>query len=110
MATQEITGIIIEKGADFSVSFSIDSFDGTPLNVSDYTAVAKIRKYPASTSYKSFVAEVLGETGYVTISMDKETTKQLSPGRNYFDVLLTNQYETIKPVRGSIIVEDTASI
>jgi hypothetical protein len=110
MATQEITGIVIEKGADFSVSFLIDSFDGTPLNISDYTAVAKIRKYPASATYKSFVASVLGETGQVNISMDKATTKLLSVGRNYFDILLTNQYETIKPVKGTILVEDTSSV
>jgi hypothetical protein len=110
MATQEITGITIEKGADFCVSFIIDSSDGTPLPISDYTAAAKIRKYPASVKYNSFVAEVLGETGHVTISMDKETTKLLSTGRNYFDVLLTNQYETFKPVKGTIMVEDTASV
>lgn len=110
MATQEITGIVIEKGADFSVSFLIDSFDGTPLNISDYTAVAKIRKYPSSKTYKSFVASVLGGTGHVNISMDKETTKLLSVGRNYFDILLTNQYETIKPVKGTILVEDTSSV
>jgi hypothetical protein len=110
MATQEITGITIEKGTDFSVSFLIDSFDGNPLNMSDYTVVAKIRKYPSSTSFKSFAATVLGETGYVNISMQKEITQQLSVGRNYFDIIITNQYETFKLVKGSVIVEDTASL
>jgi hypothetical protein len=52
----------------------------------------------------------LGETGRVTISMNKETTKLLSTGRNYFDILLTNQFETIKPVKGTIMVEDTSSV
>jgi hypothetical protein len=110
MATQEITGSTIEKGTDFSVSFFIDSFDGKPLNMSDYTAVAKIRKYPTSVSYKSFDTAVLGETGYINISMKKEITQQLSAGRNYFDIILTNQYETIKLVKGSMIVEETASL
>jgi hypothetical protein len=110
MATQEITGITIEKGTDFSVSFLIDSFDGKPLNMNNYSAVAKIRKYPSSKSYKSFVATVLGETGYLNISMGKEITQQLSAGRNYFDIIISNQYETIKPVKGSIMVEETASL
>jgi hypothetical protein len=110
MATQEITGITIEKGTDFSVSFLIDSFDGQPLPINGYVATAKIRKYPASAKFNSFVAEVLGGTGRVTISMNKETTKLLSTGRNYFDILLTNQFETIKPVKGTIMVEDTSSV
>jgi hypothetical protein len=47
MATQEISGITIEKGTDFSVSFAIDAFDGTPLDVENFTPIAKIRKYPS---------------------------------------------------------------
>lgn len=110
MATQELTGIVIEKGTDFSVSFLIDAFNGVPLDLSNYTAVAKIRKYPTSPVYKSFDATVSQQTGYVFISMSKVDTQELKSGRNYFDVLLTNDVETIKPIKGTIIVEETASL
>jgi hypothetical protein len=42
--------------------------------------------------------------------MDKDDTQNLKTGRNYFDVLLTNEYETIKAVKGTIMVEDTAAL
>jgi hypothetical protein len=110
MASQELSGIMIEKGADFSVSFLIDAFDGKPLDLSNYTAISKIRKYPSSPTFKVFETEVLGTTGYVLLTMSKLVTATLSSGRNYFDVLLINEFETIKPIKGTIIVEETASV
>lgn len=110
MAAQEITGLTIEKGTDFSVSFAIDAADGAPINLVNYTAVAKIRRHPKAASYKTFTTSIDGVLGYVTLLMSKEDTKDLISGRNYFDVLLTYNNETTKPVKGTIIVEDTISI
>lgn len=109
-AVQEITSITVDKGADFSVSFLLDAFDGNPLDLTSYTPVAKIRRYPTSPSYKTFTASVLGNTGYISLSMSKTDTIDLKAGRNYFDVLLTNGIETFKAVRGTMMVEDTASL
>jgi hypothetical protein len=110
MATQEILGLTIEKGEDFSTSFVIESFDGNLLDLTNYTAISKIRKYPSSPNFKSFETEVLGSTGYVNLIMSRLVTATLSSGRNYFDVLLTNGIETIKPIKGTIMVEETASL
>lgn len=110
MATQEITGITIEKGTDFTASFLVDSFDGNPLDLTNYTIIAKIRKYPSSPTAKTFSSSVLGNTGYIAISMNDTDTRLLKAGRNYFDILLTNNYETFKVVKGTIMVEDTASL
>lgn len=110
MAAQEITGITINKGTDFSVSFLIDAFDGKPLDLTGYIPVAKIRKYPTSPSYATFDASVLGNTGYISLSMNKVTSSQLKSGRNYFDVLLVNEIETLKAVKGTMMVEESASV
>lgn len=109
-AVQEITSIKIDKGTDFYVSFLLDAFDGKPLDLTSYTPVAKIRKYPSSPSYKTFTASVLGNTGYISLSMSKTDTVELKAGRNYFDVLLTNDLETFKAVRGTMMVEETAAL
>jgi hypothetical protein len=109
MAVQEITSIIIDKGTDFSVSFLISAFDGNPLDLSSYTPIAKIRKYPSSPSYATFIAATLGAIGYISLQMGKADTQNLKTGRNYFDVLLINEFETIKAVRGTIMVEETAA-
>jgi hypothetical protein len=110
MAIQEITSVTIDKGTDFSVSFLIDAFDGNPLDLTSYTPVAKIRKYPNSPSYSAFTAAVLGPTGYITLQMSKTDTQNLKAGRNYFDVLLTNEFETFKAVRGTMMVEETVAL
>jgi hypothetical protein len=110
MAAQEITGITIEKVTDFAVSFAIDAVDGAPIDLNNYTAVAKIRKHPKATSYKEFATSIDGAQGFVTLTMAKEDTVDLISGRNYFDVLLTYNNETTKPVKGTIIVEDTTSL
>jgi hypothetical protein len=110
MAAQEITGLTIEKGTDFAVSFVIDAADGSSINLVNYTAVAKIRRHPTAVSYKQFSTSIDGARGYVTLIMSKEDTKDLISGRNYFDVLLTYNNETTKPVTGTIIVEDTSSL
>lgn len=110
MAVQEITNITINKGTDFSVSFYIDKFDGKPLLLEGYSAVAKIRKYPSSPSYKSFETSVSAELGRIFLTMSKENTFELKSGRNYFDVLIYNNVETLKVIKGSIMVEETVSL
>jgi hypothetical protein len=110
MATQEITNPIINKGTDFSVSFNVDKFNGEPLSLYGYTAVSKIRKYPSDPYYKSFQASVTPETGTIFLFMGKEDTIQLKSGRNYFDVLIVNELETLKIIKGSMMVEETASV
>ena len=110
MSVQEITNITINKGTDFSVSFYIDQFDGKPLVLEGYSAVAKIRKYPTSSSYKSFETSVSAELGRIFLTMSKENTLDLKAGRNYFDVLIFNNAETLKVIKGSMMVEETVSI
>jgi hypothetical protein len=110
MAIQEITNLVINKGTDFSVSFNIDKFNGEPLSLYGYTAVSKIRKYPSASFYKSFQASVTPETGTIFLFMGKADTIQLKTGRNYFDVLIINELETLKICKGSIMVEETASL
>lgn len=110
MAIQEITNITINKGTDFAESFSIKQFDGNPLVTNEYYAISKIRKYPGASFYKSFDTSISSENGLITLYMSKENTVDLRPGRNYFDVLLSNGIETIKVIKGTMMVEETASL
>jgi hypothetical protein len=45
--------ITIEQGTDFENVYTVTNPDGTPLDLTGYTANAKIRKYPSSSSYSS---------------------------------------------------------
>lgn len=111
--TVAVVNLRIEKGTDFSQSFEIFNDDSSIVDdFTDYSGVCKIRKYPSSPIYHSFEVYVIGAIGLVVISMPKEVTRQLSLGRNYYDLILTKASTNIstKFVEGSIVVSDSASV
>lgn len=107
-----VVNLTIEKGTDFEATFDVFGSDSSPVILQNYSGVCKIRKHP--TALKSFPCKVgiVTATGEVTVSMGKTLTSQLSSGRNYYDVLVTeiNADLTEKIVQGSIIVSDSASL
>lgn len=114
MAVAEITSLAIEKGEDFSASFTIFNEDGSELGFNtSFTGVSKLRKYPSSPSEYPFDVDLNTENSTVTISMASTTTSELPSGRCYFDIMLTYGFAettTKKYVKGSIIVQDTSSL
>lgn len=103
--------LVLEKGTDFEASFFLSGEDGGILNLTESTATAKIKKYPSSPISHSFNVGIVTATGEISIAMTSGVTSQLSSGRNYFDVLVTNPLNIkTKVVSGSIIVEETTSL
>jgi hypothetical protein len=113
--------LTLEKGADFDAKFKVLQPDSSNYTfASNYSAEAKIRKYPTSPLYQTFKVDIIGSTGEIIISMGKTTTELLSSGRNYFDILVTGPATnpsgvgigtyTKKVVEGTIIVSDTATV
>jgi hypothetical protein len=104
--------LTLDKGTDFEATFNITNADESTFPLSNYSAVAKIRKYPAAPSYKSFQTTITVATGEIRISMGATVTADLTAGRNYYDVIIvqagTNR--TQKVFEGSIIVNDTVSV
>jgi hypothetical protein len=113
MAVAEVNSLTIERGTDFDATFKILESDSSPLTLSYYTGVSKIRKYPSSPTYHSFTVGITTATGEVKISMGKTTTCLLTPGRNYFDIIIIspNISDNIitKVVEGTIIVSESIS-
>lgn len=89
--------IVIDKGANFDVSFFITNKDGTPLNMSGYTGVAALKKsYSATTSIPMTLTFVNRTIGEIAISLEPEETLTLDRRRYVYDILLTdpNGYKT----------------
>lgn len=114
MAAYEINNLVIEKGEDFDESFKIYNSDGTPLVInSSFIGVSKLKKHPNSKKEYPFNLILDVENNEVNISMASTMTSTLPSGRCYFDILLTYGYAdpiTKKYIKGTIIVNDTASI
>jgi hypothetical protein len=104
--------LTLDKGTDFEASFIVTNADGTIFSLNNYTATAKIRKHPSASSYQSFQTIITSAIGEIKITMASAITSQLTSGRNYYDVIIT-QVGTgkIKKVfEGMILVNNTVSI
>jgi hypothetical protein len=110
MAVAEVTNIVIEKGTDFDATFVVFNSDDSAASFSGASAVAKIRKHPTSPSSVSFTVTINENAGSISIALTKEQTALLSTGRNYYDILVTKDSKTFKIIKGTAIVEESASL
>lgn len=102
----------LEKGTDFIQDIVFRNPDRTPLNLTGYSASAKIRRYPTSPSYNIItVIFVNREQGQIRLYLNADQTSLLSGGRNYYDVIFTDPDGiTSKKIEGSIIVNETSTV
>ena len=111
MAVAEITNIVIEKGTDFEATFNLfDPDQSASVLLGLSTTYAKIRKYPDSSEGEEFAKTITAGTGTIKLSLTSEQTARLKAGRNYFDVVLTMYNKRVKVIKGTAIVEESASV
>ena len=85
-----VVNITIEKGADFESSFTITNADGSVYSLNSASATAKIKKFPESTTSYSFSTTITVATGRIALSMTDNVTSTITPGRYFYDILVTN--------------------
>ena len=107
-----VVNIVIEKGTDFEAIYNVTNSDNSVYSLTGQSATAKIRKHSAATTSKSFAVGITTSTGEVRISMASTITSQLTAGRNYYDVILTNSTsgKITKIFKGDALVYDTVSV
>jgi hypothetical protein len=111
MAVAEITNVVIEKGTDFEATFNLFDSDQSASILSGLTTTyASIRKYPNSTTGEEFGKTITSGTGTIKLTLTAEQTANLKEGRNYFDVVLTINNRKVKVIKGTAIVEESASV
>ena len=89
--------ILIDKGADFGVTFFITNKDGTPLNMSGYTGSAAMKKsYHATTSIPFTLTFVNRTIGEIALCLTDSETSALDRRRYVYDIILEdpNGYKT----------------
>lgn len=82
--------INIEKGSDFSSTFTIANADGSVYSLQGASSTSKIKKFPESTISYSFSTTITVATGKITLAMTDEVTSTITPGRYYYDILVTS--------------------
>jgi hypothetical protein len=105
--------ITIEQGTDFENVYTVTNPDGTPLDLTGYTAAAKIIKFPgSSTTSSSFSVGIITSAGQVLVSMAHTVSSELNAGRYYYDVIITSGIsgKKTKIIDGMALVTPSASI
>lgn len=85
MATQVY--LDIDQGSDFSVEFTLQNDDGTPMNLISYSAYAQFRKSASSTQSHSFTVQIpTPSNGKIKLLLSGATSTEIKPGRYFYDV------------------------
>lgn len=109
--TVPAVNITIEQGTDYQDVFTVNNPDGSPLNLTGYTGIAKIRKFPESSTFTSFNVGIVSSAGQVVVSLADTTSKELKSGRYYYDIVVTSSSnQKIKVVSGMAFVNATQSV
>jgi len=112
MSTHAIN-LTIEQGEDFFATFSILDPDETQASLNSYTVYSSLRKHFSSSTAYNFTTSLDESQGTITISMSREVTATLAPGRYYYDVFVISP-EIVgntrkKVVEGNAIVNGSAT-
>ena len=81
----------LEQGANFTTTVTVNGSDGSPTNLTSYTAAAQLRKSYYSSTANSFTVTVSNAAnGELTMAMTAANTANLTPGRAVYDLLITS--------------------
>lgn len=96
----------IDQGADFSAIITVVATDNVPLDLSAYTAAGQIRRNYTSSAFTPLTASVLAPAieGQIRLSLTKEQTLMIKPGRYVYDAIITDGTHTIRVVEGQVEV------
>ena len=88
--------IQINKGTDFVQNLELKNADKTPFDLSGYTGVSRVRKFPEAKVSHSFTVGITSSTGVISLGMTVGVTTSLTEGRNYYDVVIKQQYSKMQ--------------
>lgn len=104
-----VSNLVIEQGFDFDAIFELEDVStATPLNLSQQTVTAQIRKTYTSSSATDMIATIVGDgtAGKLKVSLGSTATSNLKIGRYVYDIKLVNttSLSVTKAVEGNVIV------
>jgi hypothetical protein len=103
--------IVIEQGTDYQEVFTINNPDGSPIDLTGHTGVAKIRKFPESAASTPFTVGIVSTAGQVVVSLANTITDDLKSGRYYYDIIIiSSSGNKTKVVDGMVLVNPSESI
>lgn len=101
----EFVELTLEQGATFTTTINVNENDGTPKDLSSYTARSQMRKSYYATTAKDFtLTKTNAVGGELTMSMTAANTANLTPGRYVYDVEIEDTGGTVTRIFEGIVV------
>lgn len=107
-----VSNLVVDQNSDFSASIVLEDTYGNPLDLTNYTATGKIRKYYGSNKFYDLTITIQAPltSGLIKISIPKLVTKTMDIGRYVYDVKITDQFNySTKVLEGIVTVNGGVS-
>jgi hypothetical protein len=107
-----ITNLLIDQGADFNVTVTLEDADSVAINLTGYTGKSLMRRsfYSGLNVYAiTVVIPNPATSGNIQLSMPASTSVNIPPGRYSYDVIITNGTLTTKVLQGIIVVNPSST-
>lgn len=101
--------LFLEQGEDFSADITLDTINGAPYDISDFTVKSQIRKSHWSQNTTAIFEATISANGIINLSLDSSITENVSSGRYVYDVFLTNSSNNRSKVLEGILFVDPSS-
>jgi hypothetical protein len=107
--------LLIEQGASFSTTITLDDTNGATYNLANFTGESQIRSsyYTANLAGQFSITIPQPNTGQIYISMTASNTANIFPGRYVYDVKLVSNTDpdnnTIRILEGIVEISPQVS-
>jgi len=97
--------LTIDQGSTYSISIEISDALGNPIDLTDYTIRAQLRKSYGSNTYTAFTTSVgvNPANGVITLSLSSTQTGSLRFGRYVYDIEIENDEDVVTRVLEGIV-------
>tara|TARA_R110002126_G_scaffold231858_3_gene376444 strand:+ start:1017 stop:1361 length:345 start_codon:yes stop_codon:yes gene_type:complete len=102
--------VTIDQGATWYLNVEYDNPNGTPVNITSYTAALQIRSLPESATAVLSLATgsgitITGATGLIAITATATQTRAIDEGTYYYDLEITSPAGVVtRLVQGQAVV------
>ena len=102
MATK--TNLVIDQGSDFATTVTVTTDAGDPYNLIGFDTRGQMRKsYSSSTAHDFSVAVANSAAGTITITLDANTSSNMTAGRYVYDIEIESSGGTVTRVLEGIV-------
>ena len=95
--------LFIDQGATYATKLVLNDPNGSPVDLTGYSATSQIRKHYTSSNAVSFSVSLTPDTGAVVLSLSANSTANLVAGRYVYDVELTDPAGRISRIIEGIV-------